>query len=163
MIWEITDWYDGRDSYLLGPPPVEDQASCACKLPSASRLLVVPPAEMTFGEVPGQIVPGLSPAAATYTTLDFESDLWSTMARMDFVHAACRNEDFCIGMSNTTDMVGKFDTRIGCQDLPPGGSVLPSVADRSDPVIAKVKDNTGRHKVRNLIIYPRLLDCSTRS
>src|SRR5215831_2360215 len=71
-IWEITNWYDGRDSYLLGPPPVEDQASCACKLPLVSRLLVVPPAEMTFGEVPGQIVPGLSPAAATYTTLDFE-------------------------------------------------------------------------------------------
>src|SRR5437660_8223957 len=65
----MRSWKCGRASTWLGPPPASCQVFSRRNVPEFGSLeRVVPPAEITFGEVLGQPAPGLSPEEAMYTT-----------------------------------------------------------------------------------------------
>src|SRR5579884_1592979 len=64
-IWRTRSWKAGRGSNWLGPLPASCQVFSRIKLPVlVLRETLVPPAEITFGEVLGYSGPGLSPAEA---------------------------------------------------------------------------------------------------
>src|SRR5207302_1393317 len=68
-MFAMRSWKCGRASNWLGPPPVSGQVFSNRKVPEfGSREMVVPPAEITFGDALGHSAPGLSPEEATYTT-----------------------------------------------------------------------------------------------